>query len=63
MIRIEHNAQTGEILEIEMTPEEIEFKLASDALKLKEFQDKVSAKEALLARLNITAEEATLLLS
>jgi len=63
MIKIEHNAQTGEIFEIEMTEEEIANKLAFDALKLKESQDKVSAKKALLARLGITAEEATLLLS
>ena len=63
MIRIEHNAQTGEILEIEMTPEEIAAKLARDEAVILEQQEKISSKAALLERLGITEEEARLLLS
>jgi len=63
MIRIEHNAQTGEILEIEMTPEEIAAKLARDEAAILEQQEKVSSKAALLKKLGITEEEARLLLS
>ena len=63
MIRIEHNAQTGEILEIEMTPEEITAKLAHDEAIILEQQEKVSSKAALLEKLGITEEEARLLLS
>jgi phosphohistidine swiveling domain-containing protein len=63
MIRIEHNAQTGEILEIEMTPEEIAAKLARDEAVILEQQEKLSSKAALLEKLGITEEEARLLLS
>ena len=63
MIRIEHNVQTGEIIEIEMTPEEIAAKLARDEAVILEQQEKVSSKAALLERLGITEEEARLLLS
>ncbi len=63
MIRIEHNAQTGEILEIEMTPEEIAAKLARDEAVILEQQEKVSSKATLLEKLGITEEEARLLLS
>jgi hypothetical protein len=63
MIRIEHNAQTGEIIEIEMTPEEIAAKLARNEAVILEQQEKVSSKAALLERLGITEEEARLLLS
>jgi hypothetical protein len=63
MIRIEHNAQTGEIIEIELTPEEIANKLAHDESIRTQEQEKISSKAALLARLGITADEAKLLLS
>jgi len=63
MIRIEHNAQTGEILEIEMTPEEIAAKLARDEAVILEQQEKVLSRAALLEKLGITEEEARLLLS
>ena len=63
MIRIEHNAQTGEITEIEMTPEEIAAKVAHDEAITLEQQEKVSSKAALLEKLGITEEEAKLLLS
>jgi|LauGreDrversion4_2_1035121.scaffolds.fasta_scaffold166967_2 hypothetical protein len=63
MIRIEHNAQTGEITEIEMTPEEIAAKVTRDETFVAENQQKTLAKSALLERLGITEEEARLLLS
>ncbi len=63
MIKIEHNVQTGEIFEIEMTPEEIAAKLARDEAVILEQQEKVSSKAALLEKLGITEEEARLLLS
>ena len=63
------NCETGETLEVELTPEEIaqreadaqafaEAKAAEDADKAA----KATEKAALLERLGITAEEATLLL-
>lgn len=61
-----HNVETGEIIEREMTTEE---KAAFDA-DAKAYADKEAAKvqaatnkEALLAKLGITADEAKLLLS
>lgn len=63
MIRIEHNAQTGEITEIQMTPEEIAAKIARDETIIAEHQEKTLAKSALLEKLGITEEEAKLLLS
>jgi hypothetical protein len=64
MIRI-HNANTGEVIDREMT--EAEYKVHEKSVA--EMQAKVAAKEAkeatknaLLERLGITAEEATLLL-
>jgi hypothetical protein len=63
MIRIEHNVETGEIVEIPLTPEEmIDFK-AREKEALTDEQLAQSNKEALLAKLGITAEEAALLLS
>ena len=57
MIRIEHNAQTGEIIEIELTPEEIAAKLAHDESIRTQEQEKISSKQALLDRLGLTADE------
>ena len=68
--RIEVNCTTGEVLEIELTDEEVaeleanraqaeldrQAKQAADA-------EKATAKAALLKRLGITADEAALLLS
>lgn len=65
MIRI-HNVETGEIIDREMTVDEIKDHEANvAALKaLKDANDaKVAAKAALLERLGITAEEAALLLA
>jgi hypothetical protein len=70
MIRIEHDAATGEIKEIELTAKEVKdlenlyakTKAENDLLQAAA-EAKASAKAALLAKLGITAEEATLLLS
>lgn len=66
MIKIEHNVTTDEIIEIEMTEDEIAAaQLEADNLtaKLNEEAAKVSAKAALYERLGITEDEAKLLLS
>ena len=70
MIRIEHNVETGEITEIEMTAKEIaEIKATADliakqqAVLDQELAKKAAEKAALLARLGMTNDEAKLLLS
>lgn len=67
--KIEVNCQTGEVLEIELTDEEVaqrEADAAAYAVQKAEEEAKAAAdaaaKDALLARLGITAEEAALLL-
>jgi len=69
MIKIEHNIETGEIIETELTEEEIaEIKATSDliaerqAILNQELAAKAHEKAALLAKLGITEEEAQLLL-
>jgi hypothetical protein len=69
MFRIIHDVDTGEITQIELTPEEIaenENNLAAVAQIEKERQEVLSARAAkkaeLLAKLGITQEEAALLL-
>lgn len=65
MIKIEHNVETGEIREVEMTKEEIaqrELDEQAFANKVAEEEAKAATKAALLDRLGITAEEAALLL-
>lgn len=63
---LEHNAATNEIIEREMTDEEL-AQLEADRLQAEaEAQAKAeaeAARAALLARLGITEEEAKLLLS
>ena len=61
-----HNQETNEVIDREMTDEEFEaYKLDKIAIaKLaEEKKAKEAAKEALLAKLGINAEEAALLLS
>ncbi len=64
-IRI-HNSQTGEIIDREMTDEELSIaeaaKAAGDALLAAKAKAEAD-KTALLAKLGITADEAKLLLS
>lgn len=70
MKRIEHNVETGEIIEIELTAEEetqfqqqyAESKVEADAIKA-EVDAKAAARQALLDKLGITEDEAKLLLS
>lgn len=65
MIRI-HNAETNEIIDREMTAAEFakyEADQLAQALAVAEAEANAIAKEALLNRLGITADEAKLLLS
>ena len=61
-----HNAETGEVVEREMNAEEL-AQLAIDEASFQAQKEaeatKAAEKVALLARLGITAEEATFLLS
>ena len=60
-----HNVKTGEIVERDMTTDELDaLKKQNNADKLiqSERETKNAAKEALLAKLGITDEEAALLL-
>jgi hypothetical protein len=68
--KIEHNVQTGEILEIPLTEKEVEEleKLRAKAAKEQAAFEAAKAKAetdkaALLARLGLTEDEAKLLLS
>ena len=69
MFRIEHNVETGEIKQIELSAAETkqlekqyaQAKADNDAEKA-EAQENLQAKTTLLNRLGITAEEAKLLL-
>lgn len=64
--RIEHNLETGEVVEVELTAEEI-AELANEKAKFDAERQteaaKVHERSALLARLGITDDEAKLLLS
>ena len=63
---IEHNVETGEIIERDMTAEELEkaqTDAATTAARQAELAAKAQARQALLAKLGITEEEAKLLLS
>jgi hypothetical protein len=69
MIKIEHNVETGEVEEIELTSVEVKAKekeiaktVANVAVIQLEIQTKAAEKAALLAKLNITEDEARLLL-
>jgi hypothetical protein len=60
-----HNTETGEIVERDMTPEELaqhQKDLANAAAEQIKKHQKATAKEALLEKLGITADEAKLLL-
>ena len=61
-----HNTETGEVIDREMTDDEYahHLEVAAQAAASKAAEDaKAAEKAALLERLGITAEEATLLLS
>ena len=69
MIRIEHNVETGEITEIELSVVEVEqlekqyaeAKANNDKAKA-EAEAKAAQRQAILSRLGITEEEARILL-
>jgi hypothetical protein len=64
MIRI-HNSQTNEVIDREMTDEEFasyQETLASQEANKIEAETKTAAKQAILDRLGLTADEAKLLL-
>jgi len=66
MIILEHNVETGEVIEREATAEELAQKVIDDAqtaARLAEAEAKAQAKAELLERLGITADEAKLLLA
>jgi len=66
MIIKEHNVETNEIIEREMTASEIaqiESDMLQTQLEAETFAIKKAEKNALLAKLGITADEAKLLLS
>ena len=61
-----HNVETGEVIEREMTAEELaiwESDQANDEAQKQAKEESAAAKAALLAKLGITEEEAKLLLS
>ena len=69
-IIVEHNCETGEIVERELSAQEIAQQeideanyLATKAIAKAEAEAKATARTALLTKLGITAEEAQLLLS
>jgi hypothetical protein len=65
MIKLEHNVETGEIREVQMTKEEAAQRQLDEqafANKVAETEAKAANKAAILERLGITEEEATLLL-
>ena len=65
MVRV-HNLETGEIIDREMTADELaqrEADLATQALAAAEAEAKATQKAALLVKLGITVDEAKLLLS
>jgi hypothetical protein len=63
MYKLEHNINTGEIVEIPLTQEEIDM-MNNDHQKFKQIhEEKMESKQTLLERLGITEEEARLLLS
>lgn len=70
MIRIEHNVETGEVQEINLTKSEIDFATSETKeiqqlvteLKIKA-ESKAQARKAILDKLGLTAQEAAELLS
>ena len=57
-----HNCETGKIAEVEMTSEQV----AQNAIEAEKYDERIATrrakKEALLDKLGLTAEEASLLL-
>ena len=62
LFKLMHNVETGEVVEVELTEQEI-AELNDDCGMAAKRQQEAAAKAALLDRLGITADEAKLLLS
>ena len=62
MIIKEHNITTNKIIEREMTADELTQREADSAASAAEAEAKEAARQALLDKLGITADEAKLLL-
>lgn len=65
-IIVEHNIETGEIIQREMNAQELqkwEAKKKTDEAEAQAAEEAAAAKAALLEKLGITEEEAKLLLS
>jgi hypothetical protein len=61
-----HNSETGEVIEREMNADELaqyQIDVQRDAARVSELEKNASAKQAILDRLGLTADEAKLLLS
>ena len=63
LFKVEHNAETGEITEIELTAKEIADKQAEAQLQANAKAAANAEKTALLEKLGISESEAALLLS
>jgi hypothetical protein len=61
LFKLVHNVETGEVIEVELTEQEI-TELNDDGGMAAKRQQEAAAKAALLDKLGITAEEAQLLL-
>lgn len=64
--KLVHNVETGQVMEVELSEEDIAQRAIDDETIKAEKAAKaleISAKEAILNRLGLTAEEAALLLS
>jgi hypothetical protein len=64
--KIIHNVETGEIIEVELTKAELAELAkseAADAAKMAERVAAIAAKEAVIAKLGLTADEVAALLS
>lgn len=66
MKTFEHNAETGKVIERELTKQELaqmQIDAVESAAQKAAYEAKLQEKAALLERLGITADEAVLLLS
>jgi hypothetical protein len=65
LVKLVHNVETGEVAEVELTKEELEQRkadIAAEEAQKEAAAARAIAREALLARLGITEDEAKLIL-
>lgn len=60
---LEHNAETNEVVERDMTPEEVAVETEIAQQMSDKYQEIQNSKNAVLSKLGITQEEARILLS